>query len=47
MLNKKNLANINVLFNATNNAIKVTEDYGSMILEAKGLANKKEKDLKC
>ena len=43
MLNKKkNIANINVLFNARNNArnnaIKFIEDYGSMILEAKRLA---------
>ena len=35
---KRTLANINVLFNARNNAIKVIEDYGSMILEAKRLA---------
>ena len=35
---KKTLANINVLFNARNNAIKFIEDYGSMIPEAKGLA---------
>ena len=32
---KKSLANINVLFNARNNAIKFIEDYRSMILEAK------------
>ena len=32
---KKTLANINILFNARNNAIKFIEDYGSMILEAK------------
>ena len=30
---KKTLANINVHFNARNNAIKFIEDYGSMILE--------------
>ena len=35
---KKILANINVLFNAKNNAIKFIEDYGSVILEAKRLA---------
>ena len=34
---RKTLANINVLFNARNNAIKFIEDYGSMILEAKRL----------
>ena len=34
--NQKNtLANINIFFNARNNAIKFIEDYGSMILEAK------------
>ena len=32
---RKTLANINILYNARNNAIKFTEDYGSMILEAK------------
>ena len=32
---KKTLANINILFNARNNAIKFIEDYASMILEAK------------
>ena len=32
---KKVLANINIHFNARNNAIKFIEDYGSMILEAK------------
>ena len=35
---KITLANINVLFNARNNAIKFIEDYGSMNLEAKRLA---------
>ena len=34
---KKVLANINIHYNARNNAIKFIEDYGSMILEAKGL----------
>ena len=43
---KKKLANINVLFNARNNAIRFIEDYGSMILEAKRLANKKVRELK-
>ena len=38
---QKTLANINVLFNARNNAIKFIEDYGSMILEAKRLAKQK------
>ena len=32
---RKTLANINILFNARNNAIKFIEEYGSMILEAK------------
>ena len=32
---KNTLANTNILFNARNNAIKVIENYGSMILEAK------------
>ena len=32
---KKTLANINILYNARNSAIKFIEDYGSMILEAK------------
>ena len=36
MWNKeKTLANINLLFNGRNDAIKFVEDYGSMILEAK------------
>ena len=35
MQNKKTLANINMLFNGKNDAIKFVEDYGSMILEAK------------
>ena len=43
MLNKKKtLANINIHFNARNNAIKFMEDYGSMILEAKNLAKEQE-----
>ena len=32
---KKTLVNINMLYNARNNAIKFIEDYGPMILEAK------------
>ena len=32
---RKTLANINMLYNARNDAIKFIEDYGSMILEAK------------
>ena len=32
---RKTLANINILYNARNDAIKFIEDYGSMILEAK------------
>ena len=43
---KKTLANINVLFNARNNAIKFLEDYGSVILEAKRLAKQEGTGLK-
>ena len=39
---KRTLANINILFNARDNAIKSIEDYSSMILEAKKLAKKQE-----
>ena len=39
---RKTLANINILYNTRNNAIKFIEDYGSMILEAKKLAKKQE-----
>ena len=39
---KNTLANINVHFNARNNAIKFIEDYGSMILEAKRLAKEEQ-----
>ena len=39
---KNNLANINILFNAKNSAIKFIEDHGSMILEAKKLAKEQE-----
>ena len=35
---KKTSANSNIYFNAKNNVIKFIEDYGSMILEAKKLA---------
>ena len=35
---KRTLANINILLNARDNAIKFIEDYGSTILEAKRLA---------
>ena len=43
---KKTLANINVLFNGRNKAIKFIEDYGSMILEAKRLAKQEGTGLK-
>ena len=39
---KKTLANINIHFNARNNAIKFIEYYGSMILEVKKLAKEQE-----
>ena len=39
---KKTLANINIHFNARNNAFKFIEDYGSVILEAKKLAKEQE-----
>ena len=39
---RKTLANINMLYNARNDAIKFIEDYGSMILEAKTLAREQE-----
>ena len=42
---KRNLANINLLFNARYNAIKFIEDYGSIILEAKRLAKQQETGL--
>ena len=38
MQNKKNLANIDILFDARNNAIKFIEDHSSVVLEAKRLA---------
>ena len=43
---KRTLANINILFNARDNAIKFIEDYGSMILEAKQLAQQEGEGLK-
>ena len=39
---RKTLANINIFYNARNDAIKFIEDYGSMILEAKKLAREQE-----
>ena len=39
---RKTLANINIFYNARNNAIKFIEHYGSIILEAKGLAREQE-----
>ena len=39
---RKTLANINILYNARNNAIKFIEDYGAMILEAKKQAREQE-----
>ena len=39
---KRTLANINILFNARDIAIKFIEDYSSMILEAKKLAKEQE-----
>ena len=45
--NQKNtLANINIHFNAKNNAIKFIEDYGSIILEAKRLAKEEQEGKK-
>ena len=43
---KKTLGNINVCFNAKNNAIRFIGDYGSMILEPKRLAKQEETGLK-
>ena len=39
---KRTLANINILFDARDNAIKFYEDYNLMILEAKKLAREQE-----
>ena len=38
--------NVNILFNARNNAIRSIEDYGSMIPEAKRLAKQEGEGLK-
>ena len=43
---KETLANINILFNARNNAIELIEEYGSMILETKRRAKQEGKGLK-
>ena len=43
---KKVLANINIHFNARNNAIKFVEDCGSIILEAKRLAKQETTGVK-
>ena len=40
---KKVLANVNILFNEGNRAIKFIEDYGSMILETKRLVKEEQK----
>ena len=39
---KKILANVNMLYNARDSAIKFIEDYGSMILEVEKLAKEQE-----
>ena len=39
---KNTQANINIHFNARNNAIKFIEDYGSTIIEAKRLAKEEQ-----
>ena len=39
---KRTLANINMFYNARDNAIKFIRDYGGMILEAKKLAKEQE-----
>ena len=39
---KRTLPNINILFNARDNAIKFIEGYGSIILKAKKLAREQE-----
>ena len=39
---RQSLANINMLYNARNDAIKFIEDYGSMILEATKLTREQE-----
>ena len=40
---KRTLANINMFYNARDNAIQFIQDYGSMILEAKRLAIEEQK----
>ena len=40
---KRTLANINMFYNARNNAIKFIEDYGGMILEAKKQVKEQER----
>ena len=44
LVKKKNPANINILFNARDNAIKFTEDYSSMSLEAKKTGKRTRKN---
>ena len=39
---KRTIANINMFYNARDNAIKFIQDYGGMILEAKKLAREQE-----
>ena len=39
---KRTLANINILFNARDNAIKFYEDYSSMVFEARKIAMEQE-----
>ena len=41
-INKLNKPNINKLFNRRNDAIKLVDDYGSTILEAKRKATEEE-----
>ena len=40
---KRTLANINIFYNARENAIQFIKDYGSMILEARSLAIEEQK----
>ena len=40
---KKVLANANILFDERNSAIKLIEDYGSMVLEAKKTSKRRTK----
>ena len=39
---KRTLANIKMFYNARDNAIKIIEDYGSMILDARRLAEEQK-----